>query len=110
MQLMEYFRGLPCSFYYSQDLKYLYFRSDVINFMIEQGYKHIGTFAIDDFFIKAHEVEIQLNGISLSWLDESSVRNLCVYMFLVSLTTLQRSNINNVLVLILSQLLTKTKS
>ena len=87
MQLMEYFRGigLPCSFYYSQDLKYLYFRSDVVNFMIEQGYKHIGTFAIDDFFFKANKVQIQLNGISLSW----SVRNLCVYMFLVSLTTLK---------------------
>ena len=80
---MEYFRGigLPCSFYYSQDLKYLYFRSDVINFMIEQGYKHIGTFAIDDFFIKANKVQLQFNGITLSWLDESSVRNLCVYVF-----------------------------
>lgn len=32
------------------------FRSDIIEFMVAQGYRHIGTVGIDDFFVKPDKV------------------------------------------------------
>jgi len=35
------------------------FRRDLLNYMISQGYKHIGTIGIDDILIKPDKVKIK---------------------------------------------------
>ena len=41
----------------------LIFRSDLLSFMVNQGYKHIGTIGIDDIFIKADKVNFHCKSI-----------------------------------------------